>query len=347
MYKSKFLIIFLIIILYIIFLFDNNFKYSEKFNVLDESNNNLNILNEQINILTENINLDTTNISNIPIQEVIPQLEKLNQIDFSLFKPQIINPNKKIAIVYVFTYNIYDYAQHSIKNLTNYANKHNYTLIIYDQLLSPNVSPCWNKVLAILGNLKNYDYVMWIDADAIIYNQDVPITKFTNENNSKELLICYDCAKESECINSGVMIVKNTDWAYNLFKKTWESPIHHGHNDQNVLYNVILSESYPERTFQLKFPEICSDDVHPKVGIFSENTFNSHITNYLVGDFAIHLMGLDAESRINIMRQINSKLGIDDYQPKECIKTLETLGKKEFDKEIRDIIIPKICYLQK
>jgi hypothetical protein len=279
------------------------------------------------------------------VVEDLEQLEKVSELDLSVIKPQILNPNKKIAFVYVYTPNISDYAKHSIINLKNYVLKHDYTLIIYDKVLSDKVSPCWNKVLAILANLKSYDYLVWFDADAIIFNPSIPIQYFINANKSKDLLICYDCAKDKECVNSGIMIIANTDWAYRLFEKTWDSWIPHGHNDQNVLYYTILSEVYPEYEFSLKYPEICKDDIHEKIAILPENKFNSHITNYLNGDFVIHLMGLNKESRINIMRQINTVLGLDNYEPSDCIKALNMYGKKEISKEIRDDKIPLMCYI--
>lgn len=274
-------------------------------------------------------------------------VDKLSELDLFKYKPQIINPNKKIAFVYVYTQNILDYAQHSIANLKNYVLTHGYTLIIYDKPLSEKVMPCWNKVLAILANLKSYNYVVWFDADAIICNPNIPIEHFINSNKSKDLMLCFDCDKDKECLNSGIMIIANTDWAYKLFEKTWNSPIPHEHNDQNVLYNVILSESYPERKFELKYPEVCDSGVHEKVGVLPENTFNSHITNYLHGDFVIHLMGLDKESRINIMRQINTALGFDNYKTSECIRALNTYGKKDVSKGVRDKMIPEICYVKK
>ncbi len=277
----------------------------------------------------------------------IPSLPLVSEIDFSQFKPEIINPGKKIAFVYVYTPNIYSYAQHSIKNLTSYVMSHGYTLIIYNQIMNNDVMPCWNKVLAILANLKSYEYIVWFDADAIVSNPNIRIEHFVNSNPNKDLLICFDCNKEKECVNSGIMIIANTEWTNDLFKKTWESPLPHVHNDQNVLLNVILSETYPEKEFSLKFPEICKEDIHLKVKVFKENDFNCHITNYLSGDFIIHLMGLDTDSRINIMRQINTALGLDNYKPSECIRALNLYGKQDINVDKRNKYIPEACYIKK
>ena len=64
-------------------------------------------------------------------------------IDYSIkqIKPEInINPNAPIAFVYVYTQNIYDYCQHSIKNLIAYVRKYNYGLVIYNNVFNVNVS---------------------------------------------------------------------------------------------------------------------------------------------------------------------------------------------------------------
>ena len=283
--------------------------------------------------------------STVNTESIVNTVKQFSEIDLNLIpKPQIINPGKKIAFVYLYTLNISDYASHSIKNLTDYVIKQGYTLIIYDKIIESNVYPCWNKVLAILANLKNYDYVVWFDADAIISNRNKRIEDFINLQPDKDLLLCFDCVKDRECINSGVMIIANTDWAYNLFVKTWNNPIPHHHNDQRVLYHEILKESHPESEPLYSYFKICDNIVHPKVYIFPENQFNSHIDNYLLNDFVIHLMGLDKTSRINIMRQINTKLGLDNYEQDDCVKLIEKLGYPELKGKDKDTQIEKNCY---
>jgi hypothetical protein len=156
--------------------------------------------------------------------------------------------------------------------------------------------------------------------------------------------MCFDCIKDKECVNSGVMIIANTPWSFNLFSKTWNNPTPHRHNDQNILYMEILKESHPEVIPKIKYPELCDSNIHSKVFIFPENKFNSHITNYLLGDFVIHLMGLDTVSRVNIMRQINTKLGLDNYENNDCVKIIEQLGYNNINKEQKENMITKFCY---
>ena len=148
----------------------------------------------------------------------------------------VLNPDAKIAFVYFYTPNIYEYCQHSIHNIGTYCNKYNYAFIGYDTVFNEEVSMCWNKIAAILQNLHKYDYIVWIDADALINNMNITIESIIRMDPTKELYLCEDIQLEHECINSGVMIVKNTEWTEHLFRKVWNSPVPHGHNDQNVIF---------------------------------------------------------------------------------------------------------------
>ena len=256
-------------------------------------------------------------------------LEKFEQIEYTIKKiePQVkFNPNAKIAFVYFYTPNIFSYAKHSILNILSYAEKHNYAVIIYDQPFNNDVSMCWNKIVTIIENLKNYQYLVWMDADAIIVNPNTKIESFIEKYPGYDLYLCEDIIIQKECINSGVMIIKNTEWANNLFNLVWNSQIPHEHNDQNVIYFEIVKDLYPNSKPNLKFSSYCGKISHPKVKILSENAFNTHILNYNKGDFIIHLMGAGEQVRIDIMRQINSKLGLDNYEKKDCLDIINLIN---------------------
>lgn len=261
--------------------------------------------------------------------------EKNNHL-IKKIKPQIkFNPNASIAFVYFYTPNIYSYAKHSILNIIAYAKKYNYAVIIYDKPFNNDVAMCWNKIVTILENLKNYKYLVWIDADAIIVNFDTKIESFIEKYPGYDFYICEDIVLQKECINSGVMIIKNTEWAFNLFNKVWNSPIPHLHNDQNVIFYELVKELYPNSKPNLKFSSYCGKISHSKVKILPENAFNTHILNYNKGDFIIHLMGAKEKVRIDIMRQINSKLGLDKYNKTDCLDiiNLPNNGDRIYDLE--------------
>ena len=224
-----------------------------------------------------------------------------------------MNEKSKISFITFYTENIKEYSQHSLKNLIQYCLKHNYGLKVYNEAICDTVYPCWCKVALVLKHIHEQDYLVWIDSDALITNME---TKVETLISDKDLYLCKDI-DERQVINSGVMIIKNTDWCKNLFTKVWNSDTPHHHNDQNVLLDEINKDEY--RTL--------------RVSISEETLFNSNIFHYKPGDFILHLMGVSTEGRIKIMRQVNTNLGHDNYEVKDCIDIIQNLSHEEIRKK--------------
>ena len=287
-------------------------------------------------------NIDNNNLEfKYPIKNVKPEL--------------VLNVNSNICFIFFYTKNIADYAKHSLKNITKYCEKHNYALQCFNEKFNDDVHPCWNKVASILKLIKKYNYIVWIDCDAIFVHHEKRIEDFINKDDSKDLHICFDIVKDKHCINSGVFIIKNTDWSYNLLKKVWNSNSNHGYNDQNILLDEILKEAHPNDTINegiyitdennnvdYKYKKYCYKELHPKICMHDEKEFNTHIFNYNKGDFVIHLMGLGTNSRIKVMRQINTLLGLDNYEDNNCILLINN----NVNSSDRNKIIRKICYTE-
>lgn len=132
-------------------------------------------------------------------------------------KPQLnYNPDAEISFVYFYTPNILSYAKYSMLNILAYAQNYGYGMIVYNEPFNKNFAFCWNKIAAILKNLSQHKYLIWIDADAIIANFNTSIESIINPYPSTDLFLCLDIYYQKECVNSGVMIIKNTPWAYEL-----------------------------------------------------------------------------------------------------------------------------------
>jgi len=67
----------------------------------------------------------------------------------------------------------------------------------------------------------NYDYILWIDADAIFINFNIKIEQFISRSLGRDILIAEDM---NPCclINAGVILIKNTKWSQECFKQVWE-----------------------------------------------------------------------------------------------------------------------------
>ena len=110
-----------------------------------------------------------------------------------------------------------DYAEVSSKINKQYAdiNGYDFKCIVYDTKYN-DYWPTWIKVKAILECIHNYDYVFWIDADAIFMNnisldflmgKDIALTKG---------LPTSDIDKTLTMTTTGFMLIKNNEFSINL-----------------------------------------------------------------------------------------------------------------------------------
>ena len=80
-------------------------------------------------------------------------------------------------------------------------------------------SYCWFKIQMITKILKQkeYEYVMFVDADAIFVRNDFDIKELIDKYKESDLIISEDFGPD--IVNTGVMIFKNTDWSIEFLEK--------------------------------------------------------------------------------------------------------------------------------
>lgn len=205
-----------------------------------------------------------------------------------------------------YTENIKSYARLSMKINKKYADTHGYFFFVgHENMKKYNKAPQWCKILLIKQLLedpamKNVDYFFWIDADAIFNKQDVKIEQFIEKHSFAEIIICDDNENSGRTpsINTGTMIVRNSDWNRNFFNQIWNydgvfnwKPVH----EQAVMEQLIFS----------------NQDVLQKIAIVNGKQFNSYfyqllnserVASMLEQNFVIHLMATNANYRIKFFR---------------------------------------------
>jgi len=120
-----------------------------------------------------------------------------------------------IAICMWYDNNISCYADKFKYINQKYCDKNNYNLIFNNKTYLIGKEPSYQKLpflLEILTNY-NYDYVMWIDADAHFNNYD-KLDKFICPCGG-DIIFSQDISG-GEDINCGVMIFKNTEYSKNF-----------------------------------------------------------------------------------------------------------------------------------
>jgi hypothetical protein len=150
-------------------------------------------------------NYDQNYFSLLRNQKIISQIKENNKLTTP------INKKNRILIITFDDRKNVEYINLHNKFFTEYAEKYGYEYKfehIYNENLNTNAY--WYKIYLVKYYLDTnlYDYVMWIDSDTIILNNNVNLNDFLNSYSS-DLFFCDD-NQAIEKINAGIFIIKNS-----------------------------------------------------------------------------------------------------------------------------------------
>ena len=126
----------------------------------------------------------------------------------------------KICVCMWYDDNIKEYADLAKDINKKYCDLHNYTLLIGRKKYFDDRHVAWEKIYFVYINLKDYDYVIWIDADAFfnIDNKNNNMLEDIIKKKIKKDIIFSEDIPFNGIINSGIFIVKNTDYSHKFLE---------------------------------------------------------------------------------------------------------------------------------
>lgn len=158
-----------------------------------------------------------------------------------------------------------------IQNDYIYKDEENYN--VYDS----SRPPAWSKVQMILKCLKEAkaDYVIWMDADTIIMDFNHRIEDIILQQSAKkDIIIC----KDNLDLNTGVMIVKNTEWSINFFEKLWQAE------------EFTHADNWEQDAFIYFYDNNICNCVN-NIVVLKQKSLNTFWYQYERGDFILHFAG--------------------------------------------------------
>ncbi len=140
----------------------------------------------------------------------------------------MLSGTSKLKIITAYDLAFEDIGNLSARSSKMYAQKWDYDLEIH-RALCPERPPAWPKIFYLIKELQNYqyEYLLWVDADAFFVRTDLDVLLDLPKN--KDLfLVKHLCTLgpiddqpglylQAERPNSGVMLVKCSDWSLNFF----------------------------------------------------------------------------------------------------------------------------------
>jgi len=131
--------------------------------------------------------------------------------------------SKPIIKILQYMYGSFAHFAWSERINRRYCEQHGYTYVLRRDTPRKERHVCWHKVPLFLEELRDCDYLLFLDADAVFYSHTLTIEdELIPELRGSPILMTQDCAGESLRWNpgqpsSGVMLAKNTERVKEFF----------------------------------------------------------------------------------------------------------------------------------
>lgn len=196
-------------------------------------------------------------------------IQKDNE-NFENDKKKDNNKNYNICVLMWYNDEIKNYADKCYEINKKYCKKYGFDIIKSDKRFYKDRKPHYERFPLILENLKKYDYVIWIDADAHFYLDSPDISRLIEKYSKYNFILSGDLddqniknqnidRKNSSIINSGMMIIKNSEYSNNVVNHWLTSDEllikRHGFNDQGIirLYRADNINNFEKESIVLQY----------------------------------------------------------------------------------------------
>lgn len=232
---------------------------------------------------------------------------KLNKNDnrqIKFIKNNQENKDKKICIVTLYDKNYNDLANLSIPNKLDYAKKHGYDVIYFNDILDKDRPAQWSKVKAIEYALKqNYDWVWWIDIDALIMEFDIMLESIIDNNFD----IIFTSNKYSY-LSNGSSFFKNSKLTFDFLSDCYNLELDCLKNvninifdhEQQSMRELLLNEEKYKNKIKLIDERCCNSYclTENKEVLSAYPNWNNESNIYQKGDFVIQFCGRNFSERL-------------------------------------------------
>jgi hypothetical protein len=141
----------------------------------------------------------------------------------------------------------------------------------------------WAKIPLIRKHLGDWDYIMWLDGDILITNQDRKIEDFINLIESGKF---FFIGRDFQGLNSGVFIIQNCPLAHEFLKDVWEFQGF----DRKLFHEQTAMDHYIEDPRYKKGVQVVP---HEFISIMNAYDYRMDArVHWLPGDFCIHFAGI-------------------------------------------------------
>jgi hypothetical protein len=192
----------------------------------------------------------------------------------------------------------------------HYARKNGYDFHFFGEPFDPSVTHAWQKIPAFIKmfeHINKYKYVMYIDTDAIFYDQSIKIEDIINKYDG-DIIVCSDEANSDGKykVNGGSLIVKNTPASIKLLNSWWD--LRHEYKEfafeQWALSDIVENKIEGiDGSIISVAPETEFNSVYNEVQTHANDTRRPAPNRYV-----LHYMAMDDKTREHVFSKFHEEL---------------------------------------
>lgn len=172
----------------------------------------------------------------------------------------------------------------SMANKQAYADAHGYDFIVDDDAIDRSApTRSWSKLLAMRKHLPRYDFLLYVDVDAVVMNPETRLEDIVDFDYDQVL------AADSNGVHCGVWLVRNTPWTLWFLDELWARE-RVFEDERRALHHLYASTRSREVTKGPIYPN--ANTVRARTKIVHACAFDSQPWFYETGDFIIRLAEL-------------------------------------------------------
>jgi len=181
---------------------------------------------------------------------------------------------------------------------------------LYPESIKRKIPFSWIKHYLIADELRDCDWLVWLDSDCKIMNMTTPLESFLSD--SFDLAVpgrfpecpvyaghdhrCKYSPEGYETLSLGVMLIRNCDWSRQVFEDWWRSQEVEWREDRPFHCRMLGDNQWFSCHFMLEDPRRKRVKILEKEKIGYVHRINSP------EQFIIHLYGSTEANRVNVLR---------------------------------------------
>eukprot|EP00052_Salpingoeca_macrocollata_P017688 m.144612 g.144612 ORF g.144612 m.144612 type:complete len:371 (-) comp20470_c0_seq7:84-1196(-) len=222
--------------------------------------------------------------------------------------------------------------QLSLENKRQYTQRHGYELVVADSV-DPSRPPAWSKLKHLQAQLPRFDFLAFMDLDALIMNNTFKLEWLAQECLDQHPESPSSCdviiSNDQYGANSGVFMVRNSPWTLNFLQLWWDQKQlvfgdYQFDYEQRALHYLLGTDHWRKHGYDL-YPQ--ADEIAKHVTFVPPCAINSVFfdlkdirrvvantlsieSKYSHGDFLIHFAGHRGRARHFLMEYYAQKAAL-------------------------------------